>query len=63
MLMRLVGAALVMSLAGCNGADAGAEGTAEEREEARPSRFEVSVDTQRIATPDAEVPPSENPDN
>ena len=64
MLRRLVGAAVAAALAGCGGED-GAEpdAGAQAREEVSASRFEVSADTQRIATPDSEVPPSENPDN
>ena len=64
MLRRLVGAAVAAALAGCGGDD-GAEpdADAQAREEVSESRFEVSVDTQRIANPDAEVAPSENPDN
>ena len=64
MLRRLVGAAVVAALVGCGDQD-GAEpdAGAQAREEVSESRFEVSVDTQRIANPDLEVPPSENPDN
>jgi hypothetical protein len=66
MLKRLVGASVVAALAGCgDGRDADADtgGAAEEREEVPSSRFEVSVDTQRVGTPDSAVAPSENPDN
>jgi hypothetical protein len=62
MLRRMVGLAAIAALAGCGDdrsaapeADGGASPSGE-----RASRFEVSVDTQRIATPDSEVPPSEN---
>jgi hypothetical protein len=66
MRMRSMGVALAALLAGCGGADDGA-GAGEEAERApaaeADSRFEVSADTQRIATPDSAVAPSENPDN
>jgi hypothetical protein len=62
---RLVWAATAAVLAGCGG-DRGATAEAnrgEAEEPAREGRFEVSVDTQRVATPDSEVAPSENPDH
>jgi hypothetical protein len=65
MLKRLVGAAVVAALAGCgDGQDVEADvgGAAEGGEDAVQSRFEVSVDTQKIVNPDT-APPSENPDN
>lgn len=64
--MRGVGAAVLAVLAGCGGSQAEAEreGPAGEPAASEPaSRFEVSVDTQKVATPDSQVAPSENPDN
>lgn len=55
MLKRLVGAAVVAALVGCgDGQDADAEtgGAPADGEAAAESRFEVSVDTQKIADPD-----------
>lgn len=62
MLKRLVGAAVVAALAGCgDGQDADAEtgGAPRGGEETVESRFEVSVDTQKIADPDT-AQPSDN---
>jgi hypothetical protein len=64
MSMRSVGLAVLAALAGCGAGGApeadGVDRTGPPAGEERASRFEVSVDTQRIATPDSEVPPSEN---
>jgi hypothetical protein len=64
--MRWMGAVLVAALAGCGGGgDVEADGggpAAEPAAEERASRFEVSVDTQAVATPDSQVAPTEDSD-
>lgn len=63
MRLRPVGAALVAALAGCGGGEPAEDGGAASVDAAAAepaSRYEVSVDTQRLAS-DTAGAPSENP--